>query len=325
MDYKARYRKLKEDLRTTTGRNVLTFMVFFLISTVFWFLLALNDEVQKDYRIPLKLEDFPRDMTIISGNVPLINVTVKDKGSALAKFSWGATPSLKLRYENFTRLADNHLLLSESQLNSAMRGIFGNSASIVAVRPDSLHLSYTTNPGIPVRVIVDADVSTLPQYEVFGTPRISTDSVLLYSNLKSRLKVKELYTYPITLTELSDTTTVEVRLNVPEGMKAVPSTVRVTFPVEPLVSKTRELKIEPINVPHGMRLVTFPAIAEATCLLPKSLYSSGATPMKAVVDYRDITPGKKTLPVRLQGIPPYYKSTSLSTSSVEFLLEKTDR
>ena len=216
MDYKARYRKLKEDLRTTTGRNVLTFMVFFLISTVFWFLLALNDEVQKDYRIPLKLEDFPRDMTIISGNVPVINVTVKDKGSALAKFSWGATPSLKLRYENFSRLADNHLLLSESQLNSAMRGIFGNSASIVAVRPDSLHLSYTTNPGIPVRVIVDADVSTLPQYEVFGTPRISTDSVLLYSNLKSRLKVKELYTYPITLTELSDTTTVEVRLKVPK-------------------------------------------------------------------------------------------------------------
>ena len=114
MDYKARYRKLKEDLRTTTGRNVLTFMVFFLISTVFWFLLALNDEVQKDYRIPLKLEDFPRDMTIISGNVPVINVTVKDKGSALAKFSWGATPSLKLRYENFSRLADSHLLLSGS-------------------------------------------------------------------------------------------------------------------------------------------------------------------------------------------------------------------
>lgn len=322
MDYKARYRKLKEDLRTTTGRNVLTFLVFFLISTVFWFLLALNDEIQKDYRVPLRLEEFPRNMTIISGNVPTVNVIVKDKGSALAKYSWGGKPTLKLRYEDFTRLNDEQLLLSEAQLNSALRGIFGSSASIVAVRPDSLHLTYTTNPGIPVRVVVDADVSTLPQYEIFGTPRISTDSVLLFSNLKSRLKIKELTTVPVTLTDLSDTTTVEIRLNVPEGMKAVPGTVKVTFPVEPLVSKTRTLKIETINVPHGMTLVTFPQMAEATYLLPKSLYSSPTTSLKAIVDYRDIRPGAKTIPVKLTNVPSYYKSASLGTPSVEFLLEK---
>ena len=37
--------KLKEDLRTSTGRNFLTFLVFLAISTIFWFVMALNDKV----------------------------------------------------------------------------------------------------------------------------------------------------------------------------------------------------------------------------------------------------------------------------------------
>lgn len=322
VDYKRHYTKLKEDLRTTTGRNVLTFLVFLLISTIFWFLMALNDEIQEDYKVPLRLEGFPQNMTIISGNVPTVSVTIKDKGSALAKFAWGAEPVLKLRYDEFSRPNDYHLLLSEAQLNSAMRGIFGTSASIVAIRPDSLHLYYTTNPGIPVKVVVDADITTLPQYEAFGAPKISTDSVMLYSNLKERLQIKELPTAPISLSRLSDTTTVEVSILVPDGMKAVPSKVKVSFPIEPLVTKTRKLKIESTNVPEGIRLIPFPAIVEATYLLPKSTYSASNSSLRATVDYNDIKPGQKTIPVKLAGVPPYYQSARISIPEVEFLIEQ---
>lgn len=322
IDYKRYIRKFKEDLRTTMGRNVLTFLVFLVISTVFWFLMALNDEIQKDYKVPLKLEDFPKNMTVISGNIPSVSVTIKDKGSALAKFSWGSKPMLKLRYDEFTRPSDNHLLLTEAQLNSALRGIFGSSASIVAVRPDSLHLYYTTNPGIPVRVTVDAEISTLPQYEAFGTPRISTDSVMIYSNSKEHNRIHSLSTVPISLSGLSDTTTVDARLIVPDGMRAIPPSVRITFPVEPLVSKTRKIKVETINVPRGTRLIPFPALVEVTYLLPKSLYSTATTPMRAIVDYNDIHPGVKNLPIRLINVPAYYKSPRPAVDDVEFLIEK---
>lgn len=321
-DYKQYIQKGKEQLRSTTGRNILTFLVFLVISTIFWFLMALNDEVQHDYQVPLRLEEFPEGMTVISGNVPTVNVTVKDKGSALAKFSFGADPVLKLRYGDFSQPADNSLLLTEAQLNSSLRGIFGNSASIVATRPDSLFLIYTTNPGIPVKVVLDAEVSPLPQYELFGPPRLSQDSVLLYSNLKERSKIRQLSTAPVSLSQLSDTTTVEVRIDVPEGMRAIPATVKVTFPVEPLVSKSRQLKIEAINVPSGSRLIPFPAAMEVSYLLPKSLYSQANTPLRAVVDYKDISSGKKTIPVEIIGAPSYYKSVRSQIKEVEFLIER---
>lgn len=314
--------RIKEELRTTTGRNILTFCVFLLISTIFWFLMALNDEVQHDYRVPLRLDDFPKGMTIISGNVPVVNVTVKDKGSALAKFSWGNDPTLKLSYNDFNNVAENHLLVSEAQLNSALRGVFGSSASIVAVKPDSLYLHYTTNRGIPVKVIVDADISTEPQYETFGQPRLSVDSVLIYSNLKERLKIKTLLTQPISLSGLTDTTTVEVPLVVPDGMRAIPATVKVTFPIEPLVTKTRQLKIETVNLPPDLKVIPFPSVVDATYLLPKSLYNAPTTPLRVTLDYNDITPGSNTVPIHLSGMPSYYKSAHLSTDNVEYLIEK---
>lgn len=322
IDYKAYIQKGKEVLRSTTGRNILTFLIFLVISTIFWLLLALNDEVQHDYQVPLRLENFPKGVIVISGNIPAVNVTVKDKGSALAKFSFGADPVLKLRYEDFSHPADNSLLLTEAQLNSSLRGIFGSNASIVATRPDSLFLLYTTNPGIPVKVVLDAEVTPLPQYELFGQPRLSQDSVLLYSNLKERLRISQLSTVPISLTQLSDTTSVEVRIDVPDGMRAIPSTITVTFPIEPLVSKTRQIKIETINVPDGTRLITFPATMDVSYLLPKSLYSHTNTPLRAVVDYHDISSGRSTIPVDIVDAPSYYKSVRPSVHEVEYLIER---
>jgi hypothetical protein len=322
VDYKTYYNRLKEDLRTKMGRNVLTFLIFWVIATIFWFVMALNDEVQKDYKLPLSFLDFPENLTVISGEVPTVNVTVKDKGSALAKFAWGSAPQLKLNYSDFTKSKDNHLQLSSTQLSSAIRQIFGSSASLISIRPDSLYLHYTTNPGVPVRVVVDAEISTLPQYEQFGAPRASTDTVMIYSNLKERLHLKEIKTAPISLSRLADSTTVEVNLIVPEGMRAIPSTIKVTIPIEPLVSKTRKLNIEAINVPAGTRLIPFPSVVEATFLVPKSVYTTNSTTLKAVIDYKDVSAGKSTIPVKLSGVPAHYQNATLATREVEYLVEK---
>ena len=97
MNIKNIYYKIKEGLRTTKGRNILTFFIFLAISTVFWFLLALNDDIQKDYNIPVLLDGFPEDVTLLSGYDPTLSVTVKDKGSSLMRFEWGNQPTMKLR------------------------------------------------------------------------------------------------------------------------------------------------------------------------------------------------------------------------------------
>ncbi len=321
MDIKSLYKRFKEGLRTIKGRNAPTFFVFLVISTVFWFLMALNDEVQHDYKMPLKLAGFPEEMTIISGEHPTINVTVKDKGSALIKYSWGRTPSVTCRYGEFTKLGNDRLVLTQAQLNSALRGVFGAGASIISVRPDSLSLYYTEEPGVPVRVRVDADVHTSPQAVAFGRVTLSEDTVLLYSRAGKRQKVSELVTAPIVLSGLRDTAVVDAVLQVPAGMKAVPSTVKVTIPIEPLVSKSRMVGVEAVNVPRGNHIVTFPSMVEVTYLLPKSMYNSDLSPVKAFVDYAESSSGERSLNVKVAALPQYYRIVEVAPERVEYVLE----
>ncbi len=322
MDSRQLYDKLKEGLRTVKGRNALTFLVFLAISAVFWVLMALNDEVQHDYRLKLKLAGFPDNMTIISGANPTVSVSVKDKGSALMKFTWNTQPELTVNYDEFSKAGDHNLLMTQAQLNSAVRNIFGSSATIIAVRPDSLSLHYTTNPGVPVKVRIDADVRPAPSAVAFGRVTLSTDTVMLYSNSKERSRIKTLTTQPIILTGLTDTAHVSAALIVPPGMRAVPSQIKVTIPVEPLVTKTRKVEISQRNVPAGKRLVTFPSMAEVDYLLPKSLYNSDASPVKAVVDFSAYRPGEKKLPVTVLPLPNYYRFVSVRPSEVEFVIEE---
>lgn len=316
------YDKAKEGLRTVKGRNALTFLVFLAISAVFWVLMALNDEVQHDYRLKLKLAGFPDNMTIISGANPTVSVSVKDKGSALMKFTWNTQPELTVNYDELSKAGDHNLLMTQAQLNSAVRNIFGSSATIIAVRPDSLSLHYTTNPGVPVKVRIDADVRPAPSAVAFGRVTLSTDTVMLYSNSKERSRIKTLTTQPIILTGLTDTAHVSAALIVPPGMRAVPSQIKVTIPVEPLVTKTRKVEIAQRNVPAGKRLVTFPSMVEVDYLLPKSLYNSDASPVKAVVDFSAYRPGEKKLPVTVLPLPNYYRFVSVRPSEVEFVIEE---
>ncbi len=316
------YDKVKEGLRTVKGRNALTFLIFLAISAVFWVLMALNDEVQHDYRLKLKLAGFPENMTIISGANPTVSVSVKDKGSALMKFTWNTQPELTVNYDEFSKAGDHNLLMTQAQLNSAVRNIFGSSATIIAVRPDSLSLHYTTNPGVPVKVRIDADVRPAPSAVAFGRVTLSTDTVMLYSNSKERSRIKTLTTQPIILTGLTDTAHVSAALIVPPGMRAVPSQIKVTIPIEPLVTKTRKVEIAQRNVPAGKRLVTFPSMAEVDYLLPKSLYNSDASPVKAVVDFSAYRPGVKKLPVTVLPLPNYYRFVSVRPSEVEFVIEE---
>lgn len=324
MEIKHLAHEAREGLRSARGRNVLTFLIFLFISTIFWFLLALNDDIQKDFTVPVELEDFPSNYTILSGYNPVLNLTIKDKGSDLMKYSWGKKPVMKLRLSDFTRTDDSTLIISASKLHTAIRNEFGTGGNIVSLRPDSLKISYTTNPGIKVAVNVRTSIHTEPQYAYAGHLVLSTDSVTLYSSSPDRFNVHVLSTPLVSLNNLTDSTTLEVKLETPRGMRAIPSTIRITVPVEPLVAKHQTVALEALNVPNGSKVVTFPAMIEVSYLIPKSLYNKAAPAIKATVDYNDINRSGNTLPVSVSALPAFYRSVAVSPQQVEYVVERAD-
>lgn len=322
MDIKALLSKIRQKATSAKGRSILTFLIFLLISTIFWFMMTLNETIQRDYRLPVEITGIPTGTTFITSPPKYIDVSVKDKGRALIKYDWGNPPKVRVKYQDFIAKGDNRIVINQEMLSNNIRNSFGSGCEILSIRPDSVNLITTTRPGDRLPIFLDVTASTQPQYIVYGEIECKYDSVTVYSLNGIPTSMLNVQTEHMSLRNLTDTTTIEVGLISPAGTRVEPSRVSVTIPVEPLVAKKRILPIQVINQPKNVSVHTFPANVELNYLVPMSMFKNDAATPVAVVNYRDITPNSTTAHVTLTQIPDYYHNAGCNPSEVEYLIEQ---
>lgn len=323
MNIKAFLSTLKQKATSTRGRSALTFLIFLLISTIFWFMMTLNETIQRDYRLKVEIADVPVGTTFITQPPQYIDVSVKDKGRALIKYDWGTPPTVKIRYKDFISRGENRIVINQEMLSNNIRNAFGARCEMLSIRPDSINLMTTSRPGDRLPIFLDITTATEPQYVVYGRMQSSCDSVIIYSMNGIPATMLKVPTEHLSLRNLTDTTMVEVPLKCPVGARVEPSTIFVTIPVEPLVAKKRIIPIQVINKPKNVAVHTFPANVELNYLVPMSMFKNdNATPV-AVVDYRKIDINSSTAHVSITQLPDYYFNTSSTPTEVEYLIEKS--
>ncbi len=311
-------------LHTSRGKNILLYLLFCMVAFVFWFMLSLDTEVQKDYEIPVELTGVPDSVTVISNIPASVSVTVKAKGGQLLRYTWGKMPVMRLDFRSYDT-GDGRLYLSKARIDARIRDYFGNGCSISGVKPDTISILYTTHPGHRVPVIVEAEIHPDIQCIVNGPLKCNLDSVSVYTatgELPHGLTA--VYTEKLAKSGLKDSTTYEVRLRCPAGVRVIPDRVLVTVPVEPLISKKRAVQVEVTGAPEGERVLTFPSKVDVSYLVPMSMYND-EYPIRVTVNYEDTNlPGDK-VPVTLGQLPSYYHNASLAADSVEYLIEKRQK
>lgn len=312
-------RAMANSLKSSRGKDILVYLLFVAIAFVFWVMLSLDSEAQRDIDVAVEVIDVPDSVTFLQAPPASINVSVKGKGYQLISYAWGHKATLRIKFLDYVT-ADGRMALSKSKLESSLRDMLGQGVSIMSVRPDSIALPFTVGPGVRVAVKVVADVRANLQSVVHGPLECDVDSVTLYS-ASGASGVSEIMTEPIHLRELKDTTRVTVAIARVPGMRVVPDKVTVTVPVEPLISKRRNVTVAVKNLPDGSSLIAFPSKIELSYLIPMSLYNRDI-PVSAYVDYEDIRQGSGKLPVRLGAVPDICKGLSAKPDSVEYILEQ---
>lgn len=303
---------------STRGRNVLTFLAFFVVAFILWTVASLAEVMQRDLDLPMEITGLPDDMVLISEPPSTVSVSVRDRGYAFGfSLLWGRPDPLKVPYKDFVN-KNGRLMMGETQFVGAVRNYFGQGATVSGVKPDSLSLIYTKHQGVMKRISVVSDVTTAPQFVVNGPLVPSIDSVKVYSQRAIPRSITHIETEPVTLSGLTETTEVEVGLVAPAGMRVIPPTVKVTVPVEALVSKKRQIPVEVRNAPAGHSVITFPSTVEMSYLVPMSLYNNDNYVVKAYADYRK---NANKLKLTLSSEPEDYKNVTIDVDSVEYLLE----
>lgn len=288
------------------------------IAAVFWLILALNDDTQTGFDIKLRIDNVPDSVTFITPVPERLHVVVRDRGGVLLQHAVNGNDLLNLNFEQYE--SDNVFRVSRASLSTSLRRLFGPKSVISSVTPDTINLLFTRRPGRRVPVELSYDATAVPGMIVMPKPEISARSVVLYSVGRSDT-VRRLYTEKSVLRNLEKSVSVDVPLQVPAGMRAIPSSVKVTFTVEQLVRKETEIPVTVENMPKGRDILFFPSKVKVAYFVPISLYNEPDADLKAVASFGDaVASSTSKVGLRISGKAAYMSNLELLTDSVEYSL-----
>jgi len=304
---------------TQKFKNLLLFLVFVAISAVFWMIMSLNENVQSTFDVDINIYDTPDSVTFITDVPESIQVTVRDKGTNLIRR--GVMRGAKLDV-NFKEFASSGILrFPREALYASLRRMFGSTAQISSVSTDSLRLSYTTNKGKRVPIVVEADVTASSGNIVSGKPVLSQTYAYVYSHKDILDTITRVYTRRIIKRNLSETMKEDVNLIGMKDVRIEPSSIKVEIPVEPLVSKTASFIVRVINVPEGQSVLLFPDRVDVTYFVPMSKYNSAQAEMEVIADYALAGKGRSSrIPVSVKNHPYYIVNVKPQTDSLEYTI-----
>jgi hypothetical protein len=321
IDLKKTVGSLKTIFHSKNGQNTLMFLVFLAISAVLWSVQTFNEEEQCDVRMPIAITQIPDSVTLITNLPKALSVSLKAKGSQRIKLAWTEAPTLNIDFRAY-RTRNGVIHLDDAELKALVRNAFGGS-TVQIVSPDSLNIVYTNHPGVKVPIQIDCNATAGPKSALVGRPHASVDSVAVY--YAGRIgNIESVSTEALRLPGLGETVTRRVRLIAPSGSRVIPDSIDVTVEVEPLIMKTRKVVIEPVNVPTGVKLITFPAQIDVMYMVPMSVYKKSDPHIRVIADYRyiDFYSSSKMMKLRLRDVPEDLQNVHLSADSAEYIIEK---
>lgn len=313
--------ELKEFLSSSKGRDILLYLVFVIISFAFWAILSLNNLIQDNYKVMFRITGIPQGVTMINDYPREFNVTVKNNGYVLLKYMIGDNPEITVDFKEYAN-GNGQILISRQELEDMLVAEFGSGTSIVSFSPESLSIKYTSLPGKKVPVEIFGDYVANFQYVVNGEIVAVPDSVTIYSDAGNLSAINKVRTEKIISRNLTDSLYVKIAIQNIKDVRAVPDSVDVMIPVEPLVTKRSSIPVIVKNLPENVSVVVFPSSVQVSYLLPMSLYNDRLDDkFEASVDYGDIQGNNAKLPVRIEIAPEIYQNIQLETDSVEYVIE----
>jgi hypothetical protein len=305
-------------------KEVFVFLLFFILSTLLWFLYKTSQLQEVRLNVPIIYQGIPSDVKIDETLPSHLIATFKDKGSSLFFYMLRRTlPPITIDLSNhFATKGEKFFLLTryyEKEVSSHLR----SSVESLFLSPDTLFVSYNKLyvKRLPVRF--SGNIQFARQFMLSDSIQLIPDVVAVFGSKAALDTMNAVYTEPLMLNDVKDSLNVKCRLHIPSSLRVVPSVVMLHALVEPFTEKSIEVPVEAINMPQNLILRTFPAFVKVICLVGISHFNElNADDLRVVVDY-NMLPGKRTHKANVTLLAPVsvLNHSRVTPESVDYLLE----
>lgn len=320
-DKKRIYKRLLDLLKS---RDALFFLFFLLLSTIFWFVIALDLQRDATLRVPINYRGLP-DEIVIDGELPeRIEISVRDKGSTLLKYRKQSRVPLAFDMEKIY-FSKGKIVITQDQLRNRMASYVLPSTAVLSIKPDSIVYRYSHLESKVVPVKLKSLPKLAPQYTLSDSTLIEPAKIEIFGPKHLLDSIDAVYTLKPEGRAVSDTVNMTLALEEPgKGLKYAFDEVDVTVFVEMFTENKVELPITVINKAPGAEVRLFPHTVQVTYHVGISKYRQVNTDdIKVVFDFEEAKESnKRRYNLQVINNSKYINNLRLSPERVEFLIEE---
>lgn len=313
----------KREKKSSRFRNILMYLIFVGIAAIFWFVLALNDSVQRTVDVAVNVTGVPDSVTFIHQPPEEIHVSIRDKGTSLLRNVVFNRPAIDINFKEYACGNDGVMVVSKNDLMTILRKTFGASAQLSVASIDSIRATYTDRPGKRVPIVAQTDVTAASGYVVGRRARLSQSYTLIYGPESVIDTVSRIYTERFSRRGMTESVSSQVELIAVPGTRLIPDRIQLTVPVEPLVNKQAQVNVDVINAPDVAGILLFPQKVTVSYYVPMSDFNKPQSNLEVVADYSQRGRGLSgRIPVRLARAPKECINVRVLADSLEYTIVK---
>jgi len=331
-DFFKQFKEFFSAERIKFNQKLLIFLFFLFLSTVFWFLNALNRESIAYISYPIKYVNFPEDKVLLNDVPSNLSLQVKSDGYNILKNKL-STPSVPvvlnvrssyLHKANDTSAAPNKYYILTNVIKDEIANQIGSESELLDISPDSLIFQFGDIVHKKFKVKPCVSVETKQQYMLQSKVRAKPESVIVYGPTFILDTLSHINTECKAYKNINETISKEIPLKRINYLRYEPEKVTVTIPVEQYTEANLKIPIYIRNLPDSLSIKTFPENINVSYLVGLSNYDRvNQTMFRAEINFDSIiTNAQSQVAVSLNEKPNFVRLVDYHPKRVEFIIEE---
>ena len=217
--------KVRNSLLAFANKKFLIFLFFLFLSTIFWLSIALNEIVEKEISVPIRLANVPQNAVITTPLPDSVRVTLRDKGFALLPYLYGdKLHSIAVNFSTYANKNGNIGQVPNADIQKCILQSLYASTQITSIKPDKFEFYYNYGLSKKVSIRLKGTIRTASGYYL-SQVRFNPERVTIYASKHLLDSITHIYTKPRHITNMIDTIHQTVEL------QTFPSRVKVLYSV----------------------------------------------------------------------------------------------
>ena len=312
--------RIKQKVERTNKHSAFTFLIFLVISTAAWFLVKLSENYVTQTTFRLQMEEVQADKWISSDEQSVkMSLNIDGFHTLRYKMIRDRVVTIPLNEVSYRLENGNTYSFSSQYVAEKVAEKLNINASDITMNDAKIYFTLDALKSKVVPVVLQSNVTTARQYDIYGIPTLDPSSVTVYGPQEVIDTIKTVRTEPLVMNNVSQNFNATLPLDLLGGR--IHSNVK-EVKAEVQVEKFTEMDVEvPIKMTDSLKMRFFPETMTVKCLVAMRDYAS-ITPENFVVavDKQQLKAMQPLLDVRLASWPPTVQILSTRPDKVEYLI-----